>query len=534
VQITDDDVDEDSETIVLTTTVNGLTVTDVTLTITDDDTAAVTVSESAALLAADATAEYTVVLGSQPTAAVTITPTSGTVAAATVSGPLTFSTTDWETPQTVTVSAVATGETSITHGATSADATYRALSIDPVAVTVDPVRVDKTEAAVVVGGVALYTVVLAAQPAAEVTVTPTSSDETKATVSGAVTFSTTDWNTAQTITVSGVATGAATVGHPVTSSDQSYNAITAQSVEYRVLGTPTTLAALVSNLGQSSDGLGIFANGNEGWVNAQGFATGGNAAGYVFSGIDLVLQQGLEGSGATADTAVNRAKFKAELWSATGGSGGVPEAKIVDLTVPASLATGTRRFTADSAVSLDPSTTYFFVIYVADSDSARTIGNRLKVRPTFSDAEDSGAATGWSINDIVHRIRGADTPTGTWTTDRAAWKIAVHGITAPLPDAVPPPDPSTLVLTTDVVGGSVSEDVVKVQVTATLDEAATSDVVVTLAAGPATTAAADEYTLPAAFTIVAGETAESADVTIIDDEADEVDDVLELTARSPA
>ncbi|MCY4632730.1 MAG: cadherin-like beta sandwich domain-containing protein, partial [bacterium] len=140
VQITDDDVDEDNETVVLTATAGSLTVTGVTLTITDDDTRGVTVSQSARTVAAGATTTYTVVLDSQPTASVTITPTSGTVAAATVSGALTFTTSNWSTPQPVTVTGVAAGTATITHAVTtSTDPKYpTTLSIASVAVTVNP------------------------------------------------------------------------------------------------------------------------------------------------------------------------------------------------------------------------------------------------------------------------------------------------------------------------------------------------------------------------------------------------------------
>ena len=52
---------------------------------------------------------------------------------------------------------------------------------------------------------ATYTVVLNTQPTGDVTITPVSSDTGAATVSGVMTFTTVNWNTAQTVTVTGVA-----------------------------------------------------------------------------------------------------------------------------------------------------------------------------------------------------------------------------------------------------------------------------------------------------------------------------------------
>ena len=123
VTITNDSLDEDDETfdIVLeyqTTDQNTPLVDasgnscgtkcEVTVTITDDDTAGVTVSKSAVTVTEqDITGDtYTVVLDSQPTANVTITIGGQTAADITAApSPLTFTTTNWGTPQTVTVTA---------------------------------------------------------------------------------------------------------------------------------------------------------------------------------------------------------------------------------------------------------------------------------------------------------------------------------------------------------------------------------------------------------------------------------------------
>lgn len=66
-------------------------------------------------------------------------------------------------------------------------------------VTVLPTRLTVEE-----GAETTYTIVLDSQPAANVTITPTSDNTQAATVSAALTFTTGNWNTAQIVTVTGV------------------------------------------------------------------------------------------------------------------------------------------------------------------------------------------------------------------------------------------------------------------------------------------------------------------------------------------
>ena len=80
------------------------------------------------------------------------------------------------------------------------------------------VTISKETLTVDAGASDTYTVVLDSDPGAQVVVTPTSGDTTKATVSGALTFTTAtnNWSTAQTVTVTGVAAGPATISHTIT------------------------------------------------------------------------------------------------------------------------------------------------------------------------------------------------------------------------------------------------------------------------------------------------------------------------------
>ncbi len=183
-----------------------------TITIIENDTPpGVTLSATALTVTEGATGTYTVVLDSNPAGDVTVTPTSGDMAVATVTGALTFTSANWNTAQTVSVNAAEDGDdvddaTTITHAVNG----YGSVTADPVAVTVtdddDPpgVTLSATALTVTEGATGIYTVVLNSDPAGNVTVTPTSGDTSAATVTGALTFTVATWNTAQTVTVTGV------------------------------------------------------------------------------------------------------------------------------------------------------------------------------------------------------------------------------------------------------------------------------------------------------------------------------------------
>ena len=145
VTVVNDAVDENNEALVirckLATDVGG-TAAD-TLTIQDDDTRGFRVSTSALRVTEGGSRGYTVVLASQPTAdSVTVTPSSDDVDAATVSSdPLTFTTSNWNYPQTVTVTSpededALHAEATITHSVSAAGTDYDGLSVPPVTVTV--------------------------------------------------------------------------------------------------------------------------------------------------------------------------------------------------------------------------------------------------------------------------------------------------------------------------------------------------------------------------------------------------------------
>ncbi|MES2981163.1 MAG: Calx-beta domain-containing protein [Verrucomicrobiota bacterium] len=208
------------DTATLDATYDPLSGATVSVTCSDDDTAGINVAESGGntVVAENAgTDTFTVTLNSEPTGNVVVSVVS--TADATVSpASLTFTTADWTTPQTITVTGVNDNYdrddtatiTITTTDATTIDATY-----DPVVgPNVTASCTDDDTAGFVFGTItgntaeptaaATFTVRLNAQPTANVVIPFSSSDTTEGTVTASLTFSTTNWATNQTVTVAGV------------------------------------------------------------------------------------------------------------------------------------------------------------------------------------------------------------------------------------------------------------------------------------------------------------------------------------------
>ncbi len=170
-----------------------------------------------------------------------------------------------------------------------------------------------------------------------------------------------------------------------------------ETISLTITITDDDATALVSNIGQTAGGGGPFGTGFA--VMAQDFTTGGASGGYTLSSIEAVL--------GNAATAAQRATIRAELWSAATGGG--PDSKLADLTVPSTVAAGTVSFAAPPNTTLTANTTYHVVLY--------TVGDfSLRLGATISANEDQGVASGWSIGD-KYWIYQEDTPStagGNW------------------------------------------------------------------------------------------------------------------------
>ncbi len=265
----------------------------VTVMVTDNDTPGLDVSATA--LTANgvnegATATYTVALTVLPTGPVTVTVSSDNAdVPADVDGDagngaqttLTYSTTNWNTGQTVTVRAGEDDDgvddaVTWTHdpsgsdynSAADADLAFTVNDDDTIGVVVDTdpgttgvqtAALSVTEDGTTTTGT--YTVVLATEPTGPVTIAVTSGDaavaiDTDATPqTRALTFSTTSWATAQTVTVSGQEdvdgdNEAVSLAHAATSGDPGYAGVTIAAVTVNVadndapgfLVSPTGLA----------------------------------------------------------------------------------------------------------------------------------------------------------------------------------------------------------------------------------------------------------------------------------------------------
>ena len=170
---------------------------------------------------AGTTASFTVVLDSQPSGNVIFDVTSADTGEASVSvTQLTFTNTDWATPQTVTVTGVddslddgdqSTTVTMAVNTGSTADNSYDALANQTVTVTtVDDdgpgFTISATTATVSEAGTtATVTVVLDSQPVSDVVISITSPDTGEVAVgSNQVTFTNSNWDTPQDVVVTGV------------------------------------------------------------------------------------------------------------------------------------------------------------------------------------------------------------------------------------------------------------------------------------------------------------------------------------------
>jgi large repetitive protein len=195
-----------------------------TVTITDNDvsTAGVTVTQSGgttAVTEGGATDTFTVVLNAQPTSDVSIFFTNTQVTTDPPAG-LTFTTGNWNVARTVTVTAVDDANVegahtgSVSFSVVSADTNYNGFSVPAVSVsitdndtpptpgvTILPLTLTTSEA----GGTDTFSVVLGSQPTADVTIAFTVQNPAEGSLSAlSVTFTGANWNTAQTVTVTGL------------------------------------------------------------------------------------------------------------------------------------------------------------------------------------------------------------------------------------------------------------------------------------------------------------------------------------------
>lgn len=250
-----------------------------------DNEAGITVNPISGLTTTEGggTATFTVQLNTAPTADVVIPISSSNPAEGTASVvSLTFTSADWNVPQTVTITGsddpLDDGDVAysiVTGATTSTDSLYNGLNAADVSIT----NTDNDTAEVIVnvgspigltvnenGASQTFTIVLGSRPAANVTVGLTSNNLTEGTVSpGSVTFAPADWNVPQTVTVTGVNDALrdgdiafSIVTTATTSSDPAYQGLSVDDVAVTNRNNDPTLTA---SSGVSVYGIGGVAVG---------------------------------------------------------------------------------------------------------------------------------------------------------------------------------------------------------------------------------------------------------------------------------
>jgi|GEM_PF-2129556 len=218
----DDALDEADETVIVTLISTSTpdvaigTPASATVTILDDDTAGININPASITTGEDgSSASFTVALASQPSSDVLVTfsgvdSTEGTLSLAS----LIFTPESWNAPQTVTVTgvddALVDGNVTYTITATGSGGGY-----DVITATITVTNTDNDTTGIIVapasittgedGSSASFTVVLASQPSGDVLITFSGVDSTEGTLSStSLTFTPSNWNTPQSVTVTGV------------------------------------------------------------------------------------------------------------------------------------------------------------------------------------------------------------------------------------------------------------------------------------------------------------------------------------------
>ena len=377
-------------------------------------TTALTVTEQ------DSTGDgYTVVLDTEPTANVTVTVAghAGTDVTRTP-GTLTFTTSNWDTVQTVTVTAGDDADTTddsvtLTHSAASTDSDYSGIAIPSVAVTVSDNDTTTTNTA----ATGMPTISGTAQ-VGEILMALTSGISDADGLPASFTYQWVRVDSDGTPTGTGVGSNsntysptAADVGKKirvkVSFTDNAGNSegpLTSDA--YPAIGTiapasttpPPGTGLLVSNTGEA------LANGVTSSINAQSFVTGFNAGGYTISAVQIRLKS------VSGKTTVVRIRED---------DNGNPGDLVATLTNPASLSSyDINMFTAPPGTTLAASTTYWIT-----TGEGIFILSRLTSALTGATAEIG--EPGWSIGDgRLYRSRDREP---WYTSTQSSLMIAIKG-----------------------------------------------------------------------------------------------------------
>ena len=147
---------------------------------------------------------------------------------------------------------------------------------------------------------------------------------------------------------------------------------------------------------------------------AQAFDTGDNAAGYKLTSVKVDMTNGSLNTNFNTQTV--------QLFLADNTSGHPTGSSLGTFTNPSGVTAGLRTFTAPSGgIDLDANEGYVFVM-----DTNQQCGSCASVKRTVSDAEDMGAASGWSIANNGFQ-RNANNAGGWSNTGDQSLRIELHG-----------------------------------------------------------------------------------------------------------
>ena len=241
----------------------------VVVSITEDDTAGVTISTAALEVPEGSSQSYTVVLDTEPTADVTVeiqVPENAEIAVTPLT--LTFTADNWNTPQTVTVTAaqdddaVTDDPVTLTHtvsggdyeGVTAADVEVTIIEDDTTGVTISITALEISE-----GDTGRYTLVLDTEPTADVTVEIQVPEDTDIAVAPLMlTFTADNWNTPQTVAVTAAQDDDAVTDDPVTIthivSGGDYEDVTSAGVEVTITEDDTAGVTISTDVLEVSEG----------------------------------------------------------------------------------------------------------------------------------------------------------------------------------------------------------------------------------------------------------------------------------------
>lgn len=245
-----------------------------TVTVLDDDFAGVTITESGGstvVTEGGATDSFTIALTAQPTSDVTITFDVGSQVSFTPN-PLVIAPANWNVPQTVVVAAIDDDVNEGPHSATvgfvfTGDANYAAFPPNAISLTVSIidndvpgvliVESDGNSTATEGGAGDSYTVQLQAAPTQEVSIA-VNSDAQLQVSPGLLSFTSANWSTPQTVSISAVDDAliegphTGTITHVATSLDADYSGIAVASVTVAVVDNDFAGVTLTASDGDTT------------------------------------------------------------------------------------------------------------------------------------------------------------------------------------------------------------------------------------------------------------------------------------------